>query len=136
MVVMMGHKIWGGFYGEIWKLSLNFPCYPFFSGALRCCSSDIVEFCFLARLCFCDNTHNERGEAQCLAEFVITEIILISPVGKYMYRQAVVSPRHLHGHGGMLHTVKFCGKVFLCDGQDTVRQAILYVDRFCSNNGS
>ena len=33
MVLMMVHKIY--FYGEIWPLSLNYPCYPFLTGALN-----------------------------------------------------------------------------------------------------
>ena len=32
MVLMLGHKIY--FYGEIWLITLNYPCYLFLSGAL------------------------------------------------------------------------------------------------------
>ena len=52
------------------------------------------------------------------------------PVEKF--RDLLLSPwcRPWSGYG--CHTLTFYDKSFLCDGQGTVRQAILYADRSCS----
>ena len=36
---------------------------------------------------------------------------------------------HRHGHRRGHHTLKYDVKVFICDWQVTIRQAILYVDK-------
>ena len=51
-------------------------------------------------------------------------------VGKY--RELLLSPMQWHGIGVTLW--KFYNQDVLCDGQGTVRQAILYVDKLIFSN--